>query len=296
MDNAQQWMAIRETGGTTNNYSSLTSGLKHRFGLFAVLVLFMIPAWITSGVAQSLGLAPAQVVQKFKPGVPFQFELSTANEGNDAVEMHVQITDFWYNEKNEKVFSSPGSGLRSAANWIQFVPEQFAVPAHGRQKMKAIVSPPSDARGGYYAVLFVESKPQPSFNKSNEAKTVFTNIRIGCLVLLSAENTEEFKIELNNMKLTPPTGSQSLEVNFDLLNESNTHVFSLARLAVLNTDRKLVAKAESEMKRFLPGQKDSMHVSWPGSLPVGHYDAVLSVAYGEDRVETQEIPFDITAQ
>jgi len=242
--------------------------------------------------AQSLGLAPAQVVEKFKPGVPFEFDLSTVNSGETPVDMHVEITDFWYDEKNEKVFSSPGTSPRSAANWIQFVPDHFEVAAHGSQKMKAIITPPADARGGYYAVLFVQSKPQLSFPKG-EGKGVSTSMRIGCLVLLRAENTEEYKIELSNAKVTPPAEAHGLSVDFDLLNASNTHVFPVARVAVLDSNRKLVAKAESPEKRFLPGQKNSMHVEWAGKLPAGNYTALLTVAYGEDRIETQQIAFSV---
>ena len=242
--------------------------------------------------AQSLGLAPAQVVEKFKPGVPFEFDLSTVNTGEAPVDMNVEITDFWYDEKNEKVFSSPGTSPRSAANWIQFVPSHFEVAAHGTQKMKAIVTPPSDAKGGYYAVLFVRSQPQLSFPK-NDGKGVFTNMRIGCLVLLRAEATEEYKIELSNVKVTPPAETHGLSVDFDLLNASNTHVFPAARVAVLDANRKMVAKAESNEKRFLPGQKNSMHVEWAGKLPPGNYTALLTVAYGEDRIETQQIAFSV---
>lgn len=242
--------------------------------------------------AQSLGLAPAQVVEKFKPGVPFEFDLSTMNSGDTPVEMHVEITDFWYNEKNEKIFSSAGTSPRSAANWIQFVPDHFEVGARGTQKMKAIVTPPADARGGYYATLFVQSKPQLSFPKG-EGKGVFTSMRIGCLVLLKAEETEEYKIELSNVKLTPPADTHGLSVDFDLLNSSNTHVFPVARVAVMDANRKLVAKAESEEKRFLPGQKNSMHVEWAGKLPAGNYTAVLTVTYGEDRIETQQVAFNV---
>ena len=245
--------------------------------------------------AQSLGLAPAQVVEKFKPGVPFQFDLSTVNSGDTAVDMHVEITDFWYDEKNEKVFSSPGTSPRSAANWIQFVPDHFEVAPHGTQKMKAIVTPPADAKGGYYAVLFVQSKPQLSFPKDN-GKGVFTSMRIGCLVLLRAETTEDYKVELSNVKVTPPADTHGLSVDFDLLNSSNTHVFPVARVAVLDASRKMVAKAESAEKRFLPGQKNSMHVEWAGKLPPGNYTAVLTVAYGEDRIETQQIAFSVATQ
>lgn len=262
--------------------------------------LYLVAALIGFAVApqahgQSLGLAPAQVVEKFKPGVPFEFDLSTVNTGETPVDMSVEITDFWYDEKNEKVFSSPGTSPRSAANWIQFVPDHFEVGPHGTQKMKAIVTPPADAKGGYYATLFVQSKPQLSFSKEN-GKGVFTSMRIGCLVLLKAETTEDYKIELSNVKLTPPAETHGLALDFDLLNSSNTHVFPIARVAVLDASRKMVAKAESDEKRFLPGQKNSMHVDWAGKLPAGNYSAILTVAYGEDHIVTQQIAFSVPTQ
>lgn len=259
----------------------------------SLFLLFALAAWPTTSSAQSLGLAPAQVVQKFKPGVPFEFKLATQNSGDQAVEMTVHITDFWYNEKNEKVFNPPGTSPRSAANWIQFVPEKFVVDSHGTQEMKAIVTPPSDAKGGYYAVLFIESKPQLSFDKTKDGKAIFTNMRIGCLVLLSAENTEDYKVALSDVKLTPPAENQGMNLSFNLENSGNTHVFPIARVALLNSDHKLMGKAESEAKRFLPGQKDAMHVDWNGELPPGDYTAVLTVAYGDDKIETQQIPFNI---
>jgi hypothetical protein len=263
----------------------------------SLLILFGILAMIffrSGTAAQSLGLAPGEVREKFKPGVPFEFALATSNAGTTPVEMSIEIADFWYNEKNEKVFPAPGSAPRSAANWIQFVPEHFEVPAHGSQKMRAIVTPPSDAKGGYYAVLFVQSKPQLSFTKSN-GQGVFTNMRLGCLVLLDAEQTEDYSVRLENLKISPPSPTQRLEATFDLLNASNTHIFPIARLAILDAAKKLVAKAQSEEKRFLPGQKDSIQVSWAGTLPAGNYTAVLSLAYGDDRSETQQVSFTVPA-
>ena len=260
--------------------------------LSTFLFAAVMACWPLGLAAQSLGLAPGEVRQKFKPGVPFEITLATSNDGPSPVEMSVEIADFWYNEKNEKVFPAPGTAPRSAANWIQFAPERFAVPAHGAQKMKAIVTPPSDAKGGYYAVLFVQSKPELSFTKSN-GQGVFTNMRLGCLVLLEAEQTEDFKIEVSNLKMDPPSATHPLDLGFELLNAGNTHVFPVARVAVLNAEKKLVAKAQTEEKRFLPGQKDSMHVTWNGSLPAGAYTAVLTVTYGEDRVETKQMDFSV---
>ncbi len=267
--------------------------MDNKYTFRILLFLLMLAALPASSSAQSLGLAPAQVVEKFTPGVPFQFKLATVNNGDQAVEMTVHITDFWYNEKNEKVFNPPGTSARSAANWIQFVPEKFVVGPHGTPEMKAIVTPPSDAKGGYYAVLFVESKPQLSFDKTKDGRSVFTNMRIGCLVLLSAENTEDYKIKVSDVSLIPPAGNQGMSLNFNLENAGNTHIFPIARVALMDSQHKLVGKAESEPKRFLPGQKDAIHVNWDGELPPSDYTAVLTVEYGEDKIETRQIPFHV---
>ena len=261
---------------------------------FVVLALLTLATTFTA--AQSIGLAPAQIVSDFKPGVPFEQELSVANSGSEAVELHVHITDLWYNDKNEKVFSAPGTSPRSAANWIQFVPERFTVRAGGSQKMKAIITPPVDARGGYYAVLFVESKPVLTNKQTEDGKRVFTNMRIGCLVLLTAKNTEAYNVNLNDLKLVPPSNNQGLTLTFAVDNESNTHVFPQARLAILNPEHKLIGKAESELRRFLPGQKDWMKVDWNGELYPGDYTAVLSVIYGGTHVDTRQVAFTVPAR
>lgn len=263
------------------------------FVLVLLAVAILIPARM---IAQSVGIAPAQVVQDFKPGVPFEIELASVNDADAPIEMNVQVTDFWYDAKNEKVFSTPGTSPRSAANWIQFVPEHFEIPAHGTQKMKAIITPPADARGGYYAVLFVESKPIATAQLTKDGKAIFTNVRVGCLVLLTAEKTAEYKLDITNLTVTPPSANQGLEVSADLANDGNAHVFPVGRLAVLDGKHKLVAKGQSDMMRLLPGQKNKLHVSWAGELPAGTYTAVLTIAYGPDRIETRQESFTVDAK
>lgn len=259
-----------------------------KMALFALLLTASLNLF-----SQSIALAPAQIVEEFKPGVPFEYSLAVQNKGNEAAELHVQITDLWYNDKNEKIFNAPGTSPRSAANWIQFVPERFQVGPGQSQRMKAIITPPVDARGGYYAVLFVESKPLATNNQTEDGKRIFTNMRLGCLVLLTAKNSEEYNVNLDDIHLTPPSDSQGLNLAFVLDNKSNTHVFPVAKLAILNPEHKLVGKAESPMKRFLPGQKDTMQVDWNGDLTPGNYSAVLSLIYGRTHVETRQIGFTV---
>jgi len=243
--------------------------------------------------AQTLGLAPAEVQYKFKPGQPFQFDLSVSNDGDSPVVMQVDVTDLWYNDKNEKTFGPPGSSPRSAANWIEFVPRRFVAPAHGTGKVRVVVTPPFQVSGGYYAVVFVTSKPELVQAATAEKKAVYANIRLGSLILLTAEKTEDYKIDVSDVRFTPPSAARRLEADFLVSNNGNTHVFPNARIAILNSAHNLIAVTEGEDKRYLPQQRDRLSVSWGGTLSPGNYTAILSVVYGEGKIYTQEFPFTI---
>ncbi|HTS70768.1 MAG TPA: hypothetical protein VMO17_17425 [Terriglobia bacterium] len=259
----------------------------------ALAVVAGLGAVAPAAWAQSLGLVPAEVDYAFKPGQPFEFELASTNRSPAPVYMRVSVTDLWYNDKNEKVFGPPGSSPRSAANWIEFVPRQIEVPPQGTGKVKVLVTPPLSAVGGYYAVVFLESKPELVPGAGKDGKGVYTNLRLGCLVLLSAARTQIYTAEVSDAHVTPPSGTQALKVDYVLLNKGNTHLFPRPAVAIFKSGKDLVGKAEGDTKRFLPGQKDSMSVSWPGALPPGSYMAVLAIQYGEDKVYTQDLPFTV---
>lgn len=265
---------------------------KLAFGTIATLLLTLL---VSAAQGQSLGLAPAEVQATFVPGQPLQFEVSVSNDGLNPVVMRTTVTDFWYNEKNEKIFGPPGTLPRSAANWIEFLPRNFTVPAHGTSKVKVTITPPFNVTGGYYAVVFVESKPELVTEAGAQAKALYANMRLGSLILLTAAKTEQETIAISDATLSPPAASRNLNLKFLLANNSNTHLFPQPRLAVLDSSNKVVARAESESKRFLPGQKDWVEVPWAGVLPPGSYKAILTVLYGQDKLYTQEFPFTVTS-
>ncbi len=258
---------------------------------FCLLLVAVRPA----RAEMKYGLTPAMVVRTFKPGQALEVELDVSNGSASPILMRGIAMDFWYNDKNEKVFAAPGSMPHSASNWIEFVPRLFMVPAEGSAKVKMIVTPPADASGSYYSVAFLESKPELTRPATSEKKALFTNIRLGALIMLAAENSENYKVEISDAKFSPPGPNRDLTLDFLLDNQSNTHVFPRSELALLNADHDLVAKGEGEIKRFLPQQKDRMSVSWNGTLPPGRYTAILTVVYGNDKIHTQEFPFTVSA-
>jgi hypothetical protein len=261
--------------------------------IILVLAIVALMGALFPAQAQSLALAPAEIQHRFKPGQPFQFEVSVSNGGSTPMSMRANITDLWYNDQNEKIFNAPGSSVRSAANWMEVVPPQITVPAGGSEKVRVVVTPPLQASGGYYATVFLESKPELAQAATAERRAVFANIRLGSLILLSAENTEQYGVEISDAHLTPPAANRTLKLDFLLSNKSNAHIFPEAKLAILNARHELAGKAEGEVRRFFPQQQDRLSVSWAGTLPAGNYTAILTVAYGPDKIETKEFSFAV---
>jgi len=270
----------------------MTACLRPRVGRLLILCLLIGRV----AAAQSLGLTPAEIRATFEPQQVLQFDLTVSNEGDSAVPMRGSVTDLWFDAAtNEKTFGAPGTSPRSAANWVTFVPAAFTVPPRGTATVKVFVTPPKEAAGGAYAVLFLESRPEPTRDPSSN-RAVFANMRLGALLLLSARGTELYGAELTDATITPPAASQNLEVTCLLRNVGNTHIFPEARLTVMNDRRQVVARAESDIKRFFPGQQDQMKVAWSGSLAAGSYTALLTVSYGKDKVLTQALPFRVDAR
>jgi len=261
---------------------------------YASLVAGVVLGLARITAAQSIGLAPAQVDAVVKAGQPARFEFSVANPGDQPVAIRSTVTDLWYNEKNEKTFGPAGSSPHSAANWVQFVPRMVTIAPKSSAKLTAFVTPPADARGGYYAVAFVESKPELTTASTPDARPVYANIRLGALILLTVEGSGQYDVQLSDFALTPPTPASPLTVAFTVRNQSNTHVFPKATLAILDAGNRLVAKAEGDPKRFLPGQSDHVTLAWTGTLPPGSYEGVLTVVYGDKQIQTRSLPLTIT--
>jgi hypothetical protein len=255
----------------------------------------MTAARSTPAGAQSLGLTPAEVRATFKPRQVLQFDLSVSNDGDVPIPMRASVMDLWFDERtNEKIFGAPGSLPHSASNWITFVPPTFTLPPHGTGKVKVIITPPPDAQGGSYAVLFVESKPELTRGETPQGKPIYANVRLGSLILLSAEGTEDNRIAIEHVALTPPSAHRTLELTFDLTNMGNTHVFPDAKLSIMDASHKVVARADAEPRRFFPGQGGAVTMTWSGTLPPGDYTGVLTIAYGRDKVYTDTLPLHIS--
>jgi len=243
--------------------------------------------------AQGIGLSPAIINQKFKPGETFTTTISVMNGGSQPAVLKTMTSDLWFNpEDNERTILPPGTHPRSASNWVEFVPGNVIVPANGTVQIKLVVTPRKDVEGGYYSILFFETRPE--LTASQGSQSVFTNFRIGALLLLTAQGTEKYQVSIYEYELTPPDATHKLHVQFVVDNQSNTHIYPRVQLVVLDSKKTLLGKTDGDMKRFMPGQKNVYSVDYPGELKNGSYTAVLTIIHEGGEVITREIPFQVT--
>ena len=156
-----------------------------------------------------------------------------------------------------------------------------------------VMTPPAKASGVYYCTVFAESTPELQKEGSKNSQAVYANFRLGTLVLLTADKTEQYRLEVGAAKIKPPTASTQLTVAVPLDNESNTHIYARADLAILDANRKLVAKAAAEQIRLLPTQKSQLSLVSSVEMTPGEYTALITVTYAEKLLKTQEAHFTV---
>ena len=244
---------------------------------------------------QSLGLTPALVDANVKRGLTYTQNFTVINNTTTKLRFHCMVRDYWYDEQNNaRLIGRPGTLPRSASLWVQFAPEEVIVEPNSSSTIRAIISVPKDASGGYYTIPFFEGEP---VEKPDVKAGANFAVRLGGLLMLATEGASEYAVEVKSGKIQPPTGSSELEIQLDIQNHGTSHVRLRGMFAILDASGKLVGRGRNEEKAYLPGQRDIYKAPWGDDLPPGHYTVVVTLTYDRAGLEpatlVYELPFDL---
>jgi hypothetical protein len=253
------------------------------------------PALVDANAKQSLGLTPALVDANVKRGLTYTQNFTVVNNTNTKLRFHCSVSDYWYDEHNVRLSGRPGTLPRSASLWVQFSPEDVIVEARTSATIRAIISVPKDAAGGYYTIPFFEGEPAEKPIGQKAASNF--GVRLGGLLMLATEGASEYNVEVKGSKVLPPTASSELELQLDIHNQGTAHVRLRGMFAILDSTGKLVGRGRNEEKTYLPGQHDIYRAPWGDTLAPGHYTAVVTLTYDRAGLEpatlVYELPFDL---
>ena len=269
--------------------------LRLYFSVACVCALFLLTGARADAQQQSLGLTPALVDANVKRGLTYTQNFTVVNNTTTRLRFHCSVRDYWYDEHNARLLGRPGTLPRSASLWVQFAPEEVIVEPNNSTTIRAIISVPKDASGGYYTIPFFEGEP---VEKPTDLKAGATfAVRLGGLLMLATEGASEYAVEIKSGKIQPPSGSSELEIQLDIQNHGTSHARLRGMFAILDSSGKLVGRGRNEEKAYLPGQRDIYKASWGDDLAPGHYTAVVTLTYDRAGLEpatlVYELPFDI---
>jgi len=247
----------------------------------------------------SLGLTPAMIDADVKPGKSYVQEFTIVNNTGTRLRFRCFVNDYWYGENNERLVSRPGTQPRSASNWVQLSPSEIVIEPRSSGVVKAVISVPESAAGGYYTIPFFEGEAadKPSEAQKNGTAAASVVVRIGGLLMLATENKSEYNVSVSDGKIQPPTASSPLEMQLHLKNSGTAHARVRGMFVILDAAGKIAGRGRIEEKKFLPGQRDLLSTTWAGELGSGKFTAIVTLSYdraGQESASlTSEIPFEI---
>jgi hypothetical protein len=272
--------------------------LPHLLGLLC-LTLFVAHSAATAR-AQSLGISPAFVDAKVRSGATYTKDYTLTNNTGVRLRVRCSVGDYWYDERtNARVEGRPGTLPRSASAWVQFSPAEFIVEPHGASAVRAIISVPQGATGGFYTLPTFDIEaadfPAAAGREGTASAAVMVNFR--GLLMLSTVGSSEYNVEVMGGRAEPPTPASPLKLSLDVRNRSTAHVTLRGQFAVLNAASGFAGRGRIDEQRFMPGQRNELAAAWADELAPGRYTAVVTLTYERAGLEpaslVYEIPFEI---
>ncbi|MBI5144383.1 MAG: hypothetical protein HZA30_04885 [Candidatus Omnitrophica bacterium] len=266
-------------------------------GLKIILLAFLIVS-ILPGVssAMKMNIDPARAEVVVKPGDEKTGVVTVLNYDEESP-MHVKayVQDLVYLPDGSNDFLPLGSTPWSLGDFIKIGPTEFDIPPGRQEQVRYVISLPKDAKGGRYGVIFFETATPPSDFKQVGATV---NVRLGTILLVTAEGSEIIKAKLTGMSVNPRTEKDKpMEISWTVYNDSNILIRPFGTVKIIDDKKTEVATVDvnKEKAGILPktNRKFSIQYEDKAKLPKGDYYVQLVLDYGGEALLGAQSSFKI---
>ncbi len=246
----------------------------------------------------SVAVTPIFIDAKVKRGGSYTQTFSLTNNTGTRLRFQCSVGDIWYDENNKRMTGRPGTLPRSASLWVQFSPAEVVVEPGSSVAVKAIVTVPVMAAGGYYTVPIFEAMPADQSTgdaapSQGSTATASIGIRFRGLMTLTTLDASEYNVEILGGRISPPSASTELAIQLDVRNRSTAHVRVRGAFAILSSSGALAGRGTIKDKRYLPGQRNVLQTGWAGELSPGKYTAVVTLSYDRVGMEPATLVYEL---
>ncbi|OGX42447.1 MAG: hypothetical protein A3G37_03660 [Omnitrophica WOR_2 bacterium RIFCSPLOWO2_12_FULL_46_30] len=216
-------------------------------------------------------------------------EIIVKNPGPEARAMRLYLEDWFYAPGGDgaKSFIPAGTASRSSSSWVSFSPGEFTVPPNSEQRVSYQVKVPEDNNlvGGYYAVLFFESRVGELARQEQEAGAGLNLvIRVGALFYIEVKGTVSRAAVIENLALRKESSPNRLLVEADCRNTGNVDITAGGTFHIIDQKGVVYARSEFNTVYTFPGDSVKLNASWntwKNPIPKGRYDIVLTIDLGK---------------
>ena len=147
---------------------------------------------------------------------------------------------------------------------------------------------PEEVRGGYYAILFLESLlgEAPDIN---EGVVVPVAVRIGALFYVEAKGTIDRNARLKNIKLTKEFKDRALKVSADFVNTGNVDITASGTFYIIDDEGLVYGRGRFNQVYTFPDDAAKLYADCKEPIPPGTYDLVITLEISEGLSLIEEI-------
>ncbi|HSU15180.1 hypothetical protein [Longimicrobium sp.] len=224
-----------------------------------------------------------------RPGETYSGTLRLRNDGRQAEEAKVYLTDYTFAADGTTRYAAAGSLPRSSARWIAFTPSQVRIPAGGEATVGYTVTVPADASlgGTYWSILMIEGIARGSAESTSGAANARVRVgiqpstRYGVQIATTLEGTGAPKVSFTSARAYAAAQGKVLEL--DLANAGDVAYRPEIRVELFDAAGGKAGTFTSRRGLLYPGT--SLRQTFElGAVPPGSYQALVVADAGGDQV------------
>jgi hypothetical protein len=256
-------------------------------------VLLATQAW------GGFSVAPLRFEFDLEKGRTGTASIRVSNNGEEPVSVKVYQKDFMVDPINQDIILAPGKCKRGCAEWLIISPSNLDLGPKERKNVRITLTVPEDARGTYWAIIFVEqsSKPTP-IRKLKGGYSFQINVKPRWLVRIheNVPGTGEKKGQVTDISVTPQAAESPLKIAVEFENTGNM-------LLRCNGYVEIRDEGGNEVETIQIGSKGRFSVYPDGKrlvsgtvskrLSPGDYIALAIVDYGGEELVAGELEFQV---
>lgn len=258
-----------------------------------VTAVLLAAVLVGSSHALKINIDPPRVELSVKPGEEKSGFVVVQNyDETGSVHMKAYVQDLVYLPDGSNDFLPTGSTPWSLGDFIKIGPTEFDIGPGKQETVRYVINLPKDVKGGRYGVIFFEVAVPPSDFKRIGANV---NVRLGTVLLVTAENTDVTKAKLKAIAVDLPKGEKPFTVSCVVFNEGNVIARPSGTVKLIDSNK--VTAAEIPMNKekggVLPQTARTYSSEYKEALKPGSYFAQVVLDYGGDAYLGGQKKFEV---